>query len=105
MQIVLEMLEINILLVEVLLILIIFIIIFIYSVFSAEMLTSLISLLIFLILLIPFYTLLERLEILVYTNNLENVAFFKFIFFYSTLIIVFIGSFIVIESVYLFGIS
>ncbi len=99
------MLEFNILLIEVLLILSVFIIIFIYSAISAEMLTSLISLLIFLILIIPFYILLERLEILVYTNNLENVTFFKFIFFYSTLIIIFIGSFIVIESIYLFGIS
>lgn len=49
--------------------------------------------------------LLERLEIFVYINNLENVTFFKFIFFYSTLIITFIGLLLVIESIYLFAIS
>jgi len=99
------MLEFNILLFEILLILSIFIFIFIYSAFSVDMLTTLISLLIFLILLIPFYVILERLEIIIYMNNLENINFFKLIFFYSILINVFIGLYLVVESIYLIGFS
>ncbi len=99
------MLEFNILLFEILLILSIFIFIFIYSAISVDMLTTLISLLIFLILLIPFYVILERLEIIIYMNNLENINFFKLIFFYSILINVFIGLYLVVESIYLIGFS
>jgi len=99
------MLEFNILLFEILLILSISIFIFIYSAFSADTVTSFISLLIFLILLIPFYLILERLELIIYMNNLENVGFFKLIIVYSTLINVFIGLFLVVESIYLIGFS
>ena len=99
------MLELNILLFDVLFILSIFIFIFIYSAISADMFTTLISLLIFLILLIPFYIILEQLEILIYMNDIDSVPFFKFFFFYSTLIIVFIGLYLIIESVYLFAFS
>ncbi len=99
------MLEFNILLFEILLILSISIFIFIYSAFSADTVTSFISLLIFLILLIPFYLILERLELIIYMNNLENIVFFKLIIVYSTLINVFIGLFLVVESIYLIGFS
>lgn len=99
------MLEFNILLFEILLILSISIFIFIYSALSADLITSFISLLIFLILLIPFYLLLERLELIIYMNNLEHLSFFKLIFSYSTLINVFIGLFLVVESIYLSGFS
>ena len=71
------MLEFNITLIETLLILSLFIFIFIYSAISVNMLTSLICILIFLILLIPFYLIIERLEILVYLNDLEGIPFFK----------------------------
>ena len=99
------MLEFNILLFEILLILSSFIFIFIYCAFSVDMLTTLTSLLIFLILLIPFYIILEKLKFIIYINNLENIIFFELIFLYSTLINVFIGLFLVVESIYLIGFS
>jgi hypothetical protein len=99
------MIEFNILLFEILVLLTLFTFIFIYSILSADMLTSFISLLIFLILLIPFYLILERLELVMYINNLENLYIFRLIFLYSTLINVFIGLFLVVESIYLIGFS
>ena len=99
------MLEYQILLIEVLLILGINIFIFIYSALSVDMSITLISLLIFLILLIPFYLILEKLEILLYIDNIEENTFFKFVFFYSTLINVFIGMYLTIESIYLIAFS
>ncbi len=99
------MLEYQILLIEVLLILGINIFIFIYSVLSVDMSITLISLTIFLILLIPFYLILEKLEILLYIDNIEENTFFKFVFFYSTLINVFIGMYLTIESIYLIAFS
>lgn len=94
--------EFIILLFEILLILSIFIFIFIYSAISADAIISLISFLVFLILLIPFYIILEKLEIYVYINNFEDITFFKIIFFYSTLINLFIGIYLVIELITLF---
>ncbi len=99
------MLELSIFLFEFLLFFSILIFIFIYSALSSDMLTTLISLLIFLIILAPFYLILNKFEIFVYINNLENVTFFKFLFFYSKLINVFIGIYLVIELFYLFIIS
>jgi len=99
------MLEIHLLLFEVLLMLSVIIFIFIYSAFSVDMLTTLIAFLIFLILLIPFHLILEKLEVLLYVNNLENIAFFKLIFFYSTLINLFIGIYFTIQSIYLIAFS
>ena len=99
------MLEYQILLIEVLLILGINIFIFIYSAFSVDMSITLISLTIFLILLIPFYLILEKLEILLYIDNIEENTFFKFVFFYSTLLNVFIGMYLTIESIYLIAFS
>ena len=99
------MIEIHLLLFEVLLMLSVIIFIFIYSAFSVDMLTTLIAFLIFLILLIPFYLILEKLEVLLYVNNLENIAFFKLIFFYSTLINVFIGIYFTTQSIYLIAFS
>ena len=99
------MLEYQILLIEVLLILGINIFIFIYSAFSVDMSITLISLTIFLILLIPFYLILEKLEILLYIDNIEENTFFKLVFFYSTLINVFIGMYLTIESIYLIAFS
>jgi hypothetical protein len=75
--------EINILLFEILLIVSVFILIFIYSALSIDLITTLISLLIFLILLIPFYKILERLEFIIYMNGLEDINFFKLIFFFQ----------------------
>jgi len=99
------MLELSIFLFEFLLLFSILIFIFIYSTLSTDMLTTLISLLIFLIILAPFYLLLNKFEIFVYINNLENVTFFKFLFFFSKLINVFIGIYLVTELFYLFIIS
>jgi len=99
------MLEYHLLLFEALLMLSVIIFIFIYSAFSADMITTLITFLIFLILLIPFYLILEKLEVLLYINNLENISFFKLIFFYSTLINVFIGIYYTIQSIYLIAFS
>ena len=99
------MLEIHLLLFEVLLMLSVIIFIFIYSAFSVDMLTTLIAFLIFLILLIPFYLILEKLEVLLYINNLEKITFFKLIFYYSTLINVFIGIYFIIQSIYFIGFS
>ncbi len=99
------MLEFEILLFEALLILGIFIFIFIYSTFSVDMLSTLISLLIYLILLIPFYVISNRLEFIIYRDNIEHVNFFKLFFFYSSLINVFIGLYLVIQSIYLIGFS
>ena len=99
------MLEIHLLLFEVLLMLSIIVFIFIYSAFSVDMLTTLIAFLIFLILLIPFYLILEKLKVLLYINNLEKVTFFKLIFYYSTIINVFIGIYFTIQSIYLIGFS
>jgi len=99
------MLEYQILLIEVLLILGINIFIFIYSALSVDMSITLISLSIFLTLLIPFYLILEKLEILLYIDNIEENTFFKLVFFYSTLINVFIGMYLTIESIYLIAFS
>ncbi|TKJ21957.1 MAG: hypothetical protein CEE43_08430 [Promethearchaeota archaeon Loki_b32] len=99
------MLEYQILLIEVLLILGINIFIFIYSALSVDMSITLISLSIFLIILIPFYLILEKLEILLYIDNIEENPFFKLVFFYSTLINVFIGMYLTIESIYLIAFS
>ncbi len=99
------MLEYQILLIKVLLILGINIFIFIYSALSVDMSITLISLSIFLILLIPFYLILEKLEILLYIDNIEENTFFKLVFFYSTLINVFIGMYLTIESIYLIAFS
>jgi len=99
------MLEYQILLIEVLLILGINIFIFIYSALSVDMSITLISLSIFLIILIPFYLILEKLEILLYIDNIEENTFFKLVFFYSTLINVFIGMYLTIESIYLIAFS
>lgn len=99
------MLEYQILLIKVLLILGINIFIFIYSALSVDMSITLISLSIFLIILIPFYLILEKLEILLYIDNIEENTFFKLVFFYSTLINVFIGMYLTIESIYLIAFS
>ncbi len=99
------MLELSIFLFEFLLLFSIIIFIFIFSAISIDMLTTLISLLIFLIILVPFYLILYKFEIFVCINNLENVNFFKFLFFYSKLINGFIGIYLVIELFYLFIIS
>ena len=97
--------EFHLLLFEALLMLSIITFIFLYSAFSADILTTLIGFLIFLILLIPFYQILENLEVLVYIYNLENITFFRLIFFYSTLINIFIGIYFTIQSIYLIGFS
>jgi len=99
------MLEIHLFLFEALLMLGVIIFIFIYSAFSVDMLTTLIAFLIFLILLIPFYLILDKLKVLLYVNNLENITLFKLIFFYSTLINVFIGIYFSIQSIYLIAFS
>lgn len=97
--------EFHLIIVEALLILSVIIFIFIYSAISADTLTTLIAFLIFLILLIPFYQILENLEVLLYIYNLENNNFFTLIFFYSTLINIFIGIYFTIQSIYLIGFS
>jgi len=94
--------ELQILLIEIFVILSLYIFVFIYSVISADTITTLLSFLIFLILLIPFYFLLEKLDFLVYFNNLEDILIFNLIVFYSTLINLFIGLYLFIELVYLF---
>ncbi len=97
--------EFHLFLFEVLLMLSVIIFIFIYSAFSVDMLTTLIAFLIFLILLIPFYLILEKLEVLLYIYNLEHISFFRLIFFYSTLINIFIGIYFTIQSIYLIAFS
>ena len=97
-----KMSEINIVLFEIFIILILYIFIFIYSAISSDTLTSCLSLSIFLILLIPLYFSLEKLKLLLFINNLENEAFFRILFFYSTLINIFIGFFLIIQLIYLF---
>ncbi len=94
--------ELQILLIEIFIILSLYIFIFIYSVISVDTITTFLSFLIFLILLIPFYFLLDKLEFLVYFNNLEDIPIFNLIIFYSTLINLFIGLYLFIELVYLF---
>ena len=96
------MLEINLTLFEILIILALYIFIFIYSVISTDTITTLMSFILFLILLLPFYILLEKLKLLVYVNNLEDLFFFKIINYYSTLINLFIGLFLFIQLIYLF---
>lgn len=96
------MLEFGIFLAEALIILSLIIFIFIYSAISVEMLTSIIAFTIFLILLIPFYILVEKLNIIIYQNNIENLPIFKFFTFYSNLIISFIAIYLTIETIYLF---
>jgi len=95
------MLDLQILLLEIFIILSIYIIIFLYSVISADIITTLLSFLIFLILLIPLYLILDRIELQIYINNLKDIPMFKILFFYSTLINLFIGTYLFVEIVYL----
>ncbi len=99
------MLEFEVVFAGALIILSILIFIFIYSAISVEMLTSIICFLIFLILLIPFYIVVEKLKVIIYQNNIENLPFFKFFNFYSNLIICFILIYLAIESAYLIAFS
>lgn len=94
--------ELNTILFEILIILMLYIFIFIYSAISSDTITTCLSLSIFLILLLPFYILLKKLRLLLFVNNLEDKVFFKILFFYSTLINIFIGFFLIIQLVYLF---
>jgi len=96
------MTEINFVLFEIFTILLLYIFIFIYSAISSDTLTSCLSLSIFLILLIPLHISLEKLKVLIFSDNLENEAFFRILFFYSTLINVFIGFYLIIQLIYLF---
>jgi len=92
----------NTLLIEIFTIFGVIILIFIYSIISSDNLTSFLSFLIFLILLIPFYILLNKLELFVYFNNLEDNFFFKYIIYSLNIIILFIGISLFIEMIYLF---
>lgn len=95
------MIELDILILEIYVILAIFILIFIYSVIATDTVITFLSFIIFLVFLIPFYTLLEKLELLLFVNNFENYVFFRLVFFYSFLITFFIGIFLFIELIYL----
>jgi len=79
-----------------------FILIFIYSAISSDTTTVLISLILFLIFLLPFYVLINQLKLLIVDLNLENVVFFKTLVFYSTIVNVFIGTYLIIELIYVF---
>lgn len=94
--------EVNIIVFEILVILMLYIFIFIYSAISSDTVTSCLSFSIYIVLLLPLYILLEKLSLLIYVSNLENKTFFKILFFYSTIINIFIGFFLLIQLIYLF---
>jgi len=79
-----------------------FIIIFIYSAISSDTTTVLISLLLFLLFLLPFYVLINQLKFLMAELNLENIVFFKTLVLYSTIVNIFIGTYLFIELIYVF---
>jgi hypothetical protein len=94
--------EVNFVVFEILVIVMLYIFIFIYSALSSDTITTCLSLSIYLILLVPLYILLEKLNLLLYVNNLENKIFFKILFFYCTIINIFIGFFLFVQLLYLF---
>jgi len=94
-------LEFNIILLQIFTISSFLIILFIYSIFSSELLTCTLILGLFLILIIPLYIALENLQLLILNYNLENIVFFKIIFYYCNIINTLIGSFLVIQLIYL----
>ena len=93
--------ELNILLIELILILGTVIFLFIYSTISSDILITTLSLLIFLALLFPYYLLSERIEKLVYINNLETITIYNLVIYYSWLINIFIGLCLFIQLLYL----
>ncbi len=94
--------EISIVVFEILVIILLYIIIFIYSAISSDTITTCLSLSIYIILLLPLFLLLDKLNCLIFANNLENKLFFKVLFFYSTIINLFIGFFLLVQLLYLF---
>jgi hypothetical protein len=94
--------ELNILILEICIILTIYIFILIFSLISTEILITSLGFIIFLILIIPFHLLLEKLELLIVINNLENSPFYKLIIFYSWVLNIFIGICLFVELIYLF---
>ena len=97
-----NMSEVNVVIVEILVILLLYIFMFIYSAISSDSVTTCISFSIYIILLLPLYIFLEKLRLLIYVNNLENEIFFKILFFYSTIINIFVGFFLFVQLLYLF---
>jgi hypothetical protein len=96
------MYEIKFILVEILLILSFNILIFTYSAVSSEIITNCLAFFLFLILQIPFYLLLTKLEVIIFTNDLANIELFRVFFFYCNIINLFIGFFLVVQLIYLF---
>ena len=94
--------DINSILLVLFVILMIYIIIFIYSAISSDMITSCISFMIYLILLITYYFFINKLYSIINESNYEEMILFKFLSFYSTIIIVFIGIFLFVQLIYLF---
>jgi len=93
--------ELNLILFEFYLLLVFFIFIFAFSVISAEPITIFISVVLFFIFLMPFFQILNEIEVFVFSEGFETV-FFKTVVSYSKLLVIFIGIFLIIESIYVF---
>jgi len=95
------MIEFNILFLKIILILGLFILAFIYSIISSDLLVTLLCLFLYLIFFFPFFLLIEKLRILLFLNNLEEIPYIKFFLWYSTIIVIIIGTFLFIQFFYL----
>lgn len=95
------MIDLNLTLFGLLAILALNIFVFIYSAISTDMITTFISLTLFLIFLLPFYVLLEKLKLIILLKNSEDLIFYKIFSFYSTLLNLFIGFFLIVQLIYL----
>ena len=96
------MLEINILVLEISVFLSVNILIFIFSIIPTDVLITSLGFFFFLVLLIPFHLIIEKFELLILINNLENSAIYKLIIFYSWLINFIIGISLFVQLIYLF---
>lgn len=77
------------------------IIMFIYSIIASDLMTSLIIFSLFLFLLIPFYMALDNLQFILLNYGLDDIIYIKILLFYSNLGNIFIGTFLIIQLVYL----
>ncbi len=93
--------ELNFILLQIFSISIFLIILFVYSIISSELIASVLIMGLYLISLIPLYLAIENLQLIILNYNLENIIFFKIVICYCDLINIIIGSFLIIQLIYL----
>ena len=96
------MADLNFVLLEFFSLIAVIILIFSFSAISAEPLIIILAILILSILVFPYFQIVYEIEEFMVNYGFENDIFFKNIFPYTKIIIIFIGIFLFVELIYIF---